>query len=412
MDGTTAYVLLVIFVATLIRSAFGFGEALVAVPLLAIRLPISVAAPLAVLVSITVAAVIIAQDWRHIHLRSAGWLVLSTLFGIPLGLMLLTQGNHALVKGTLAVIIVIFSAFALMGRKPPELHSDNRIWLLACGFCAGVLGGAYGMNGPPLAIYGAMRRWSAQHFRATLQGYFLPASLIGMGGYWLAGLWVTAVTRYYLFSLPLIIPAILLGRAVNHRLRGDAFLKFVHAGLILIGGDSVGAGDPRLGRCCGTQTDGFRTRGHHWVPHSSRLCLSGDFDFFDARDYQHRGSCSQCQSKHETCGQPVTVQSAELGQPICEIERCCYEQAAPRDSARQLHHQSSRRPDVDTQAARADRDASAKQVERTLCLLMADQGETALQGESEFRRVGNQPRHCAGHSGERERSHRQPVAME
>jgi uncharacterized membrane protein YfcA len=83
MDGTTVYVLLVIFVATLIRSAFGFGEALVAVPLLAIRLPISVAAPLAVLVSITVAAVIIAQDWQHIHLRSAGWLVVATLFGIP-----------------------------------------------------------------------------------------------------------------------------------------------------------------------------------------------------------------------------------------------------------------------------------------------------------------------------------------
>ncbi len=235
MDSTTVYVLLVIFVATLIRSAFGFGEALVAVPLLAIRLPISVAAPLAVLVSITVAAVIIAQDWRNIHVRSAGWLVVATLFGIPLGLLLLTEGNNRAVKGTLAVIIMAFSAYALIGRKPPELHSDSRIWLVLCGFFAGVLGGAYGMNGPPLAIYGAMRRWSAQHFRATLQGYFLPASAIGMAGYWLAGLWVAEVTRYYLLSLIVVAPAIFLGRAINHRLRGDAFLKFVHAGLVLIG---------------------------------------------------------------------------------------------------------------------------------------------------------------------------------
>jgi uncharacterized membrane protein YfcA len=149
--------------------------------------------------------------------------------------MLLTEGNHRMVKGVLAVIIVAFSAYALMGRRPPELHSDNRIWLLVCGFFAGILGGAYGMNGPPLAIYGAMRRWSAQHFRATLQGYFLPASAIGMGGYWLAGLWVAEVTRYYLLSLFVVIPAILLGRVANHRLRGDAFLKFVHVGLILIG---------------------------------------------------------------------------------------------------------------------------------------------------------------------------------
>jgi len=235
MDSTTLYVLAVVLIATVIRSAFGFGEALVAVPLLAIRIPISVAAPLAVLVSITVAVVILVQDWRNVHLRSAGWLVAATLFGIPLGLLLLTRGDQQLVKGALAVIIIAFSAYAFVGKRPPELHSDNRAWLLVSGFIAGVMGGAYGMNGPPLAIYGALRRWTAQRFRATLQGYFLPASVIGMIGYWLAGLWTRDVTRYYLFSLLVVIPAIFLGRAINLRLHGAAFLKSVHAGLILIG---------------------------------------------------------------------------------------------------------------------------------------------------------------------------------
>ena len=91
------------------------------------------------------------------------------------------------------------------------------------------------MNGPPLVIYGSMRRWSAQHFRATLQGYFLPASLIGMGGYWLAGLWVRAVTHYYLLSLPLVLLGVFLGRGINHRLEGEAFLKYIYLGLAGIG---------------------------------------------------------------------------------------------------------------------------------------------------------------------------------
>jgi hypothetical protein len=116
-----------------------------------------------------------------------------------------------------------------------ELRRDSRGWLLACGFCAGVLGGAYGMNGPPLVIYGSMRRWRAEHFRATLQGYFLPASIIGMVGYWLAGLWIPAVTHYYLLSLPVTLPAVLLGRVINHRLKGEAFLKYVYIGLACIG---------------------------------------------------------------------------------------------------------------------------------------------------------------------------------
>jgi uncharacterized membrane protein YfcA len=103
------------------------------------------------------------------------------------------------------------------------------------GFGAGVLGGAYGMNGPPLVIYGTLRRWSAAQFRATLQGYFLPASLVGLAGYWLAGLWVPPVTRYYLLSLPIALASILLGRLVNRRLAGPSFLRYVHLALIVIG---------------------------------------------------------------------------------------------------------------------------------------------------------------------------------
>jgi len=161
--------------------------------------------------------------------------VLSSLFGIPLGLLLLTSNHQGAVKAALAVIIMAFSAYSLIGRMPLELRRDSRAWLLACGFCAGVLGGAYGMNGPPLVVYGAMRRWSAQHFRATLQGYFLPASVIGMGGYWLAGLWTPAVTHYSLLSLPLTLLGVFLGRVINHRLRGEVFLRYLYFGLASIG---------------------------------------------------------------------------------------------------------------------------------------------------------------------------------
>ena len=232
---TTAYVLLVIFVATLIRSTFGFGEALVAVPLLALRVPIAVAAPLAVLVSVLVAGVVVVQDWQKIELRSAGWLIASSLLGIPLGLLLLARVNDHVVKIILGLIIVGFAVYSLTARMKLHLKTDHPMWLLGSGFCSGVLGGAYGMNGPPLAIYGALRRWSPQHFRATLQGYFLPASLCGLLGYAAIGLWVPAVTHYFLLSLPGALVAILAGRALNHRLRGDRFFQFVYVGLICIG---------------------------------------------------------------------------------------------------------------------------------------------------------------------------------
>jgi uncharacterized protein len=219
----------------LIRSAFGFGEALFAVPLLAFCLPVRVAAPLAVLISITIAAIVVAQDWRHIHLRSASWLILATLFGLPLGLLLLVHAPERMIKTGLGCLILLFALFSLTGSERLHLDRDSRRWMLACGFCAGVLGGAYGMNGPPLAIYGSLRGWTAQHLRATLQAYFLPASVLGMCGYLGTGLWTREVTHDYLLCLPAAIPAIFLGRIINRRLSAAAFSRMIYAGLAAIG---------------------------------------------------------------------------------------------------------------------------------------------------------------------------------
>ena len=64
-------------------------------------------------------------------------------------------------------------------------------------------------------VYGALRRWSLQHFRARRQGSFLVASLGGLIGYAAAGLYGSDVRRYYLLSLPGALVAITIGRPIN-----------------------------------------------------------------------------------------------------------------------------------------------------------------------------------------------------
>lgn len=226
-------VVAVFFGATLIRSALGFGEALIAVPLMAFVLPVATAAPIAVLVSITVALVVLARDWRDVHVRSVGWLVGFTLIGIPLGLLVLRTCPESVVKGALGLLVALFAAFALWRREGYALTDDRFAWLF--GLAAGVLGGAYGMNGPPLVVYGAMRRWPPHRFRASLQGYFLPASLVGMFGYWVADLWTSSVNHYFLIVLPAVLAAIPIGRAVATRLDSRRFAIVVHAGLLASG---------------------------------------------------------------------------------------------------------------------------------------------------------------------------------
>lgn len=225
--------LLILFVATFIRSAFGFGEALIAVPLLALVMPVEVAVPVAVLASITVSVVAVAQDWRHIELGSARRLLVATLFGVPLGLWLLKAAPESVVKILLGTVIILFSSYLLIQRGGLRLRSDKSAPVF--GFLAGVFGGAYGMNGPPLVAFGTLRGWSPQQFRATLQGYFLPASLVVMAGYGATGLWTMEVSRYYAVALPVIVIAIVAGRVANQYFNARVFSLCVHVGLILVG---------------------------------------------------------------------------------------------------------------------------------------------------------------------------------
>src|SRR5262249_725178 len=122
----------------------------------------------------------------------------------------------------------------LAGRSRFGLADDRLAWLFGLG--AGVLGGAYGMNGPPLVVYGTLRRWSPGRFRATLQGYFLPASLLGMAGYWAAGLSVPALTRCCPRSLRVVRPGPFPGRVLQRGMDGRRFLAYVPVGLVVVGG--------------------------------------------------------------------------------------------------------------------------------------------------------------------------------
>ena len=48
--------------------------------------------------------------------------------------------------------------------------------------------------------------------------------MMAMTGYWLAGLWKPEVTHDYLVTLPAVIAAIFLGKAVSGRLDGHLLL--------------------------------------------------------------------------------------------------------------------------------------------------------------------------------------------
>jgi uncharacterized membrane protein YfcA len=222
---------LVLFVATLAHAVFGFGSALVAMPLLALTVGVQTATPLVAFVMLTTTGVMLWGSWRHVDLHATGQLVLSSIVGIPIGVLILKAAPEAWVKVLLGVFLITSSLYALL--RPPLRALERHGWAYVFGFVAGVLGGAYNTNGPPLVLYGALRRWSPERFRATLQGYFVPATVCIWVGHGLGGLWTPRVVGLYVLSLPLVLLAIGLGMKLNHRIPARRFERVL--GVILIG---------------------------------------------------------------------------------------------------------------------------------------------------------------------------------
>jgi uncharacterized membrane protein YfcA len=220
-------VLSIVFLAALFRGAFGFGDALLGMPLLALFVPLTFATPLMALIGPTLSVLILAREWKALNLRSATVLIVSTIAGIPFGLLVLKHANSRLVNMILAVVIVLFALYNLIRPGFLRLRTDRTAPLF--GFAAGVLGAAYNTNGPPVIFYGALRGWAPESFRATLQGYFLPtgtAILIGQG---IAGLLTGPVLRTFLYALPLIALGTTAGWMLGTRIPARRHAGWIYA---------------------------------------------------------------------------------------------------------------------------------------------------------------------------------------
>jgi len=226
-------VLAVIFLTTLIRSTLGFGNALLAMPLLTLLIGVKQASPIVALLGLVISVLMLLQGWQSVRWREILALLLASLPGIVLGLLLLTAVPERFVKWILGVVLVGFGIYSLIGIRLPVIKSG---WLaVPLGFLAGVLGGAYNTNGPPIIIYGVFRGWEKDQFRVSLQGFFVISNLLIVAGHGLAGLWTGPVLVIFLEGILPAAAAVYLGERIALKIPQERYDRLVSGFLILMG---------------------------------------------------------------------------------------------------------------------------------------------------------------------------------
>lgn len=233
MDWILILIIAIIFVSGFIRSAFGFGDALIAMPLLALFIGLNIATPLVGLCAVTYSILILYKEWRRIQFKDVIVLIITAFIGIPIGIYFLKESYENILKLVLGGFIVLFALFNIF--KPKLFHLKNNKLAFLFGLISGILGGAYNTNGPPIVIYSALRKWEPQTFRATMQGYFLPTGFAIALSHFFGGLWTKEVLLDYAIVLPFILLAVFLGSLLNKRIQKDHFNIYIFILLLIIG---------------------------------------------------------------------------------------------------------------------------------------------------------------------------------
>ncbi len=223
----------VLFLCAFLRSAVGFGDALLGIPLLGMVMSLPTASPVVAFAGVTMSLVIFVANREKVDFQSAWRLALSSLAGIPFGVLLLHSAPERIVKQLLGLILVFYGLYSLTAPRMPHLGRER--YAFAFGFVAGILGGAYNTSGPPVIIYGTLRRWSPGYFRATLQLFFLFTYSATIAGHGIAKLWTPWVLELFLWALPGIGLGLYLGGKMHSLIPIRIFSPIILGILVILG---------------------------------------------------------------------------------------------------------------------------------------------------------------------------------
>jgi uncharacterized membrane protein YfcA len=225
---------LVLLLAAFARATIGFGDGMLAMPILAAFCGVRFATPLVALASVTIAGFLLLRSWKQVDWPVVIKLFASSALGLPAGFMLLRLGAESLLKLILGLLLTGYGGLNLIGFRTAR-PSVPPGWIYPCGMLAGLLGGAYNMQGIPIVIYASLAGWTPTAFRAILQVYFLGTSVLIAAGHGLVGLWTEEVIISYLYTIPVLTLGVVTGARVSSRISVHGHQRLVNAAIVLLG---------------------------------------------------------------------------------------------------------------------------------------------------------------------------------
>ena len=226
------------FAAALVAGLAGFAFGLVAAAAwLHILTPIETA-------TLIIGYGLIVQGISVWKLRNAlSWhrlwpFLLGGAVGVPIGAVLLTWMNPAVVRGSIGAVLVIYAIYGLARPQLKPVSNAGNAADIGAGIVNGVLGGMTGLAGIVVTIWCGIRGWPKDVQRAVFQP--VAVATFAMSALWIgaSGALTMSTAKLFAFGLPVLLAGTWLGLKFFGRLDEAAFRRTVLI-LLLVSGAAL-----------------------------------------------------------------------------------------------------------------------------------------------------------------------------
>ena len=201
---------LIFFFTSLVYSTFGFGYAMISIPLLSLVLALKTAIPLSLLMGLGISCYLVISSYKDIKPKQILYLLIGSAMGVPFGVFTLKNTSPEILEIAINAVIITSAIILFLKQSKNIISVNTKLITILIGFLSGFLGASTGISGPPVILYGLNQKWEKKAFRGNLLTYFAIWGIYTNIGYFLIGLVNFATFFKYIIpsSIGLIFGAI------------------------------------------------------------------------------------------------------------------------------------------------------------------------------------------------------------
>ena len=222
----------ILTIAYLVRGIAGFGSGLIAIPLLALYVPLTLVVPLVVFLDYVASASHGLKDRLHVQWKELRPLLPFSVIGVVAGIYLFKTIDAVLLANGLGLFVIFYALYTLFNNKESG-GATSSLWAAPIGLLGGLIGTMFGTGGPFYVVYLKHRGLSKTEFRATFATIFLLDGAVRLIGYLSSGYFNTEWLMLTAVALPIMAIGLYIGGHIHTRISARTFQ--VAISLLVIG---------------------------------------------------------------------------------------------------------------------------------------------------------------------------------